>query len=398
MTEPKARGAGSSQRARPTLLVGLTAAVYATSFIRERFLLQAALGSAALDGAVTYYGIAAMLGNLWAVSVSLAWIDGRAVRPVFRGFAFVLALGIALAPLSAVLGGSVALVGLVGAFEYHRQRAAFAGQQSLALGAALVAPFVSMLAWSTLGVDSPARIVAGYGAGLAFQAAAAVVAGRTAAPRRARSDGLGVSLIWPVLFALVTQLNTLIDRLLLVLVGVGWPAASTFAVNIATAIMLIVVGPLSSEAVAGRLRAQPSGRVLVASALCAIVGAAVAPAVLPLLIAGDQVTGGSYEKVRDQTILYILSIPGAGYWLFRARALQTGSHMWRPVAVSALVLLAVHVAIAVPSAVTGLPLGPAVGWVVSAYVGALILWSVDSPNRKQMSSRRQGVRLRFWPF
>lgn len=358
-------------------LIGLAAASYVTSFARERYLLQHALGSTALDGAVVAYGLAALLGNLWAIALSLIWIDGRRNIPiVFKNFGLIGALAIFLYPVSSLVGSALLLAALIGAFEFNRQRAAFVGKQALTLIATVVTPIISVAAWIVFGLDSLSKIIVGYTAGYLLQSGVAWAVGRRARPQDLWSERTThqASGLWPIGFAFVTQLNGISDRWLMVLAGPGWAGAAGFSLSLAAAAMAIVIGPLGSEAVAGRMAVQPTRRLLWISCAMTLLGAATLPTLLPWLVAGGVVDGANYSRVRDLALVYFLSIPGAGYWLFRARALQIGAHMWRPVTMSGVVMFLVHALIAVPAVATGHPLGAAVGWLVSSYVGAALLF------------------------
>jgi hypothetical protein len=359
---------------RGPLLVGLAFLSYATSLWRETFLLHRALGTGLLDRTVAAYAIASLIGNLYAQALGLIWIDGRRIPWIFDRFDLLACAGMLMVPISSSIGFCLILAALVGSFEYSRQRAAFRGRQPSALIAAIVAPSVTIACWSTVGIGSLTRIMAGYVAGYALQSSGAWLSSRHAEPNR---DVLNrhheASIIWPAIFAGVTQINGLLDRMTLALGPAGWAGAAAFSLNVASAAMVLVVGPLSSEAVAGRVRIQPSRRLLIAIVVTTIVGVALTPTVLPILISGGLVHGGSYDKVRDFMVVYLVSIPGAGYWLFRARAMQSGAHNWRRVTLSAGLMLSVHASIAVASLLVGKPLLAAVGWTVSSYVGALML-------------------------
>ncbi|MDQ6948538.1 MAG: hypothetical protein M3256_20335 [Actinomycetota bacterium] len=350
--------------------------MYGTSFIRERYLLQHALGLSALDVGVTAYGIAATFGNLWAVTLSIVWIDGgRRISPSLTRFWLYACAGIVLYPISPIGGSCVALASLVAAFEYNRQRAAFRGRQLTTLAAALAAPAAAIGLWAIFGVDSFAKILAGYILGYLFQSGVATLIGRHG-PRPADTPGSArrpASLLWPVLFAALTQVNGVADRVILVFVGPGWAGAGGFAIGLASAAMLVVVGPLSSEAVAGRLGKQPPRRLVVGICLAGVASAMLMPSVLPLLISGSKVAGDNYDKVRNLSIVYMLSVPGSGYWLYRARALQTGDHMWQYVTMTGVVMLGVHLVVAVPAALTDHVMGVAGGTLLSSYVGAALL-------------------------
>jgi hypothetical protein len=359
-----------------TALVGLAFVSYLTSFFRETFLVQIALGSTALDRAVLAYGMAAFVGNLYAIALGLVWIDGRRIPSICTRFGVFAVSGIVLLPIWPVAGSCVLLASFVAGFEFHRQRSAFVNRQAGALIGAIIAPTVSVICWKISGVASLLPIVIGYSAGFLVQFAVVARLSRAAKPNRpsvGQRANQAVGVIWPLIFAAVSLLNSLVDRLILPFAANGWVGAAAYAQNLATAALLIVVGPLSGEAVAGRIRSQPSSRVLAAAVLGTGIAMCLTPIFLPLLVSSGAVSGNNYRHVEQLVILYLAAVPGGGYWTFRARALQVSSHTWRPAGLVAVAMLLVHVAISGAAMASGHPLGVPAGWVASLYLGAALM-------------------------
>lgn len=362
-----------SRPSRGRLLVALSAASYLTSFLRERFLLQQAFGSLGLDRAVGVYAIASVVGNLYAVGLGLAWIDGRRIPRWATAFAAYAAIGGVAAFLHPTVGGAIVLASLTSAYEYNRQRAVYRARQPIVFIAAVLAPAATIGVWQTHGVGSLPAIIAGYAAGYMVQGGAAWLAARGASPNPLAARTEHVPIAWAAAWAGLTQLNGYLDRLLFLAVGRGWAGAGAFGLGLAQAAMLIVAGPLASEAVAGRARNQPTRRFVAGGLFVTIAGFAAIPVVLPVLVAGGAVHGAGYHQVRDLTLVYAASIPVAGYWSFRARALQTGSHMWRPMAIVVTAMFVVHLVVSVIAALTNHPLWIGAGFVVSSAFGAALV-------------------------
>lgn len=379
----------SGSPGRSVRLVALMVAVYSTSFLRERYLLQEALGGPPLDHAVAAYGVAAMIGNVWAGVLGMAWIDGRVNgKQWYRQLLPVFVVGGVLLPIQPAIGVTIVLAGLVGAFEYNRQRAAFVGRQAVALTAALVAPAVSMGVWALVGFGSITRILAGYAGGFVVQGCVASLSGSGASGGLAQEGRSGRGIGWLIVFGLVTQVNGLVDRVLLLPFGTGWSGAGAFSMNVVAAIILVVVAPLSSEAIAGRVVPEPSRRVVTLVVLGSLVIALCLPTVLPTIVGASVVEGSSYGKLRALLTIYMLAVPAFGYWLFCARVLQRTSLTWRPLAKASVWMLVVHLVVAVPGVAMRQPLAPAIGWTVAAYLGAFGLVSRGVAVRRHLSLLR----------
>src|SRR5665213_2880071 len=124
-----------ASRTKPALmgtksLVILALASYGTSFLRERYLLQAALGSGSLDHAVLAYAIAALIANVYAITIGLVWIDGRHIPKLLMRFELFAVLGLLLILLWPLGGSCLLLASLISGSEFSRQRAAFLHRQS----------------------------------------------------------------------------------------------------------------------------------------------------------------------------------------------------------------------------------------------------------------------------
>lgn len=360
---------------RPSLLPAITLASYLTSFLRERYLIQHALGTQVLDESVAAYGLAAMAGNFYAVVLGLIWLDGRPIPTWARSFPLSGSAGIALIPFMPTLGSCITLASLVAACEYHRQRSAFRNRQAATLLFACVAPGLSIACWSLVGVDTLLKIVGGYCLGYLAQAAGArIQAANASRPRRPASSHHS-NLVWPIIFASSVQLNGLLDRLVLPWLGLGWAAAAAFSFNLATAATLIVAGPLASEAVAGRISTQVTPRTLLLGSAFCLGALLIIPFAMPLLVRGGRATGNSLERVQIFAYIYISALPPTGYFIFRARALQSSSLLWKPIAAIASVTLSVHAGIALVGLWLDQPYMVAIGWSVGAYAGAALIAS-----------------------
>lgn len=351
----------------------LALASYLTSFLRERYLIQQALGLAALDQSVAAYAVASLAGNVYATALGLIWLDGRRIPRWATSFGTVAVVGLALTTISPTVGTCLILASLIAAFDFARQKSALRGRQPAVLLAATIAPAVSIIWWEVVGVDSLLRIVAGYAAGYVLQAGVSWLVARRTTPRE-RSDRAPVSVGFPVAFALLAQANALLDRFLLPFLATGWAGAGAFALNLASAAMLIIVAPLASEAVAGKLPAQPSRLFLVAASFVAVVGALAVPHVVPHLVAGGLVRGVNLQRLETLTSVYLLAMPALGYWNYRSRALQASNVQWRSVTTATGAMFVVHGVISVPAAMFDHPVGVVMGMLISSYVGAALLY------------------------
>src|SRR5204862_2749362 len=102
---------------------------------------------------------------------------------------------------------------------------------------AVFAPVPTIAWWLAAGTSSTGSILAGYGIGIACQAAIAGLAGLGAEREPATER---TTLWWPSLYTLAMLCNAMTDRALLLGAGRAWAAAGTFAYNAADAITLIV--------------------------------------------------------------------------------------------------------------------------------------------------------------
>lgn len=348
----------------------ITLVSYLTSFLRERYLIQEAIGSLVLDRSIAAYGAAALVGNTYAIVLGLLWIDGRPIPSWARSFWLPGVGGLALMPWSPPTGACVALASLVSASEYHRQRSAFRDRQAATLFFACVAPGLTIVYWKTFGVDSGLDILGGYCFGYLAQAGGAWLQAANVSRKSASPPGKQPQIVWPIVFAASVQLNGLLDRIVLPLAGPGWAAAAAFSLNLATAAVLVVVAPLASEAVAGRVSTKVSARTIVLVGSICFVALIAIPSGIPLVVGGGMTTGPSLDKVKAFALIYVAAIPAAGYFIFRARALQSSALMWKPIAAISCVSLLVHGGFAVAGVLLHRPHIVAVGWTAGAYVGA----------------------------
>ncbi len=360
-------------------LVVLAGVSYFTSFLRERYLIQHALGTESLNVAVIAYAVAAIIGNLYAITLGLAWLDGRKIPRWASAFGAVAAVGLVLAAVAPKVGSLLILASLVFGYEYGRQRSAFSGRQHWALLAAVVSPASTLMFWAIFGTATVTTIVGGYAVGYFVQSAATWFAARGSFPNhQARTPD--ISIIWPALWATLTLGTTYLDRILYITFGGSWSGASSFSLNLAQAAVLVIAGPLASEALAGRISNRPSIRFMAVSIVFTLIAMIVTPFLLPNIISGGQVSGSNYRELQDLTLIYMTSIPAAGYWSFRARALQSGSHMWMPMVEVVGIMLAVHILISGVAIALGSPLWVAVGFSLSTWLGAVLV-SGSLPNK-----------------
>jgi hypothetical protein len=274
------------------------------------------------------------------------------------------------------VGLVVVLAGLLGSYEFSRQRAAQRGRQNVALVGAVFAVVPTLLLWTWTGTGTTTTILAGYCAGAALQL---IVAGGAGAGGTRHWDGARANLIWPMLYVAFILGNAFIDRLVLLEVGRGWAAAGAFAYNIADAIVLVIVGLLASEALAGRLSRRYGSRALVALVAATALAVALWPIALAVILHGGIATGGNLAKVRQLGYLYLAGVPGYVYWLFRSRVVQGTAATWRVVALLAGGATAIHFALSVPAGLAGAALLVPVGWLAAVYVASVLAARIQLP-------------------
>jgi hypothetical protein len=144
--------------------------------------------------------------------------------------------------------------------------------------------------------------------------------------------------------------------------------------NVAGAATLVVVGPLASEAVAGRLPSRPPAKFMLAVVVATAAVVATIRLWLPVLVQGGQVEGENLDRLVMLTAIYLASVPGWGYWTYRARAVQSSSRQWKPMAVVVGGMLALHLVLALAALATGAPYGVAVAFLIASYAAAFVLW------------------------
>lgn len=362
---------------RPAALVLLAVGSYGTSFLRERYLYQRALGSRGLDLAVICIGIAFTLGNLIGALLAFSWTAGRVMPRAAKGAALGgVALLVLLAPVLGLVPLTAALVACMALFELGRVKAAHQGRQHRALLGALTAVVPTLGFWMTFGTGSTSRVLGGYLSGYLWQTAVAWHAGRRARPTLAAQRR---SLGWLALYIVALQGQALIDRLLLLTAGHGWAASATLGYNSVDAATLVVAGPLAAEAMAGRLPKEVGRRNVGLLCLAGLGFVTVTPFFFSFAFRGGAVQGEAYRNLVIFAMIYGVALPASVVWLFRSRALQASPTAWRPVSVRASGVVALHLAVSVPLVLVHRPLLVPLGWVAST------VWAAFSISRARCS-------------
>jgi hypothetical protein len=321
-------------------LVLVTGVSYLTTLVRERFLYQHEYGTHALDLVVVLLAVTAIVGNALGILLAFWWSAGRiGVRAVRRG---VLASAGVVAIVSGVSTvGALLLAYLVAAagFTLATQRAAGMGRQFYAVLGAVTAPGPTILVWTIVGVRTTPTILLGYAVGTIWQAAWALLVGWGGSVDRSSSTD---SLLWPVVYIAAVQADGVADVAILLLAGRGWASACGFAYNALTAVVVIFVGPLGAQALAGRFNPDRPARLLIGSAMIAGAYLALAPFVLRYAIHGGAVVGSGYHRVLYLTLLYAPAIPFAIVWQLVTRADHRRAERWRSLAMQGVSLFTVH--------------------------------------------------------
>ncbi|MHB8464787.1 MAG: hypothetical protein ACYDH6_24625 [Acidimicrobiales bacterium] len=390
MTEGPDRVVAAAGRGRhyAKILVALAATSYLTTFARERFIYQRALGHDALDRAIVVLAVGSIIGTASGVVASLAWLAGRAGRPRYARTMAVCGCGAGTLAMVAVppVGLALALVVASGAYEVGRQRAAVRGRQHVAWIGAALAVVPSLAVWSAFGTRDTPQILWGYAAGALFQAAVSCAAGRGAVVRpAARRDSLGL----PAVYVGAVLANAFSDRFLLTFVGVGWTASSAFAYNVADACTIVVAGPLAAEAMAGRLPSTIARRTLLALTGATAAAIAITPVALRTVMAGGSVAGENLHRITILTMTYLAGVPGSIVWLFRSRVDQRRSVAWRRVALIGVGSVAVHLAVSSSAAATSMGYGVPAGWLLATYGAAWVVTRGTRPTDPDGQTRSQ---------
>lgn len=324
-------------------LVVANGASYLTSLLRERFLYQHEYGTHSLDVVVVALAVSAILGNALGVLLSFWWAAGRlAVRSVHLGLVVAAAASALVAVVSVESALLFVYVVASAAFLLATQRAAGMGRQLYALIAAATSPGAAVLIWATIGVRSVTNILLGYAAGAIWQAVGAWLVGRGG---QIAPSGSTSSLLWPLVYIAAVQIDGVADISLLLLAGRGWASAGGFAYNTFGGITVLLIGPLSAQALAGRFHLERPIRILGVSTLVAGAFAALLPFVLRLVIHGGAVVGGGYHRVLVLSLLYAPAVPFAIFWQLMTRSEHRDAERWRALAIQASILFLVHLAL-----------------------------------------------------
>ena len=358
------------------VLVALSSASYATSFLRERFFYQRAYGTHVLDSIELTMSGLAIVSNICGMVLAFMWVTGRLSRRQILVIA-VLSLMVALAsaPVSVLVAICVGIMISSTTFLVAIQRAADVGRQAVALLGAVSAVVPTLAVWEALGTRNPRSVLLGYLAGAAWQAVVAFVVGGGS---RRQVSGDTASLLWPLLYMAALQTDGIVDQILFLQASVGWVGAAALARNVVTAATVIVVAPLSSQALAGRLSLGQRSRLLPISVAMTALTLAGLPLVLPLAIKGGAVHAQGYDRILVLSLLYALSIPFSTYWQVHTRAAHAHTERWRTTSYLALGLLVVHLIVVLPllllKAWQLIPLGT----VVAFGVGTVVLRRISS--------------------
>jgi len=316
---------------------------YLTTLVRERYLYQHEYGTHALDDVVVLLAALAIAGNALGIVASFWWSAGRITERALRLGVLCAAVPVGLVALVS-LEGSLLLVYLVASsvFLVAIQRAASAGRQFYAVLGAVTAPVPTILIWEAVGVRSASHILLGYAAGACWQAAGAWVIGRGGSVDPSTSSA---SLLWPVAYIAAVQADGVADISVLLLAGRGWASACGFAYSAFSGTVVIVVGPLAAQALAGRFHLENPLRLLAGGVLIAAAYVGLVPVVLHLALHGGAVVGPGYRRVLDLTLLYAAALPFAIFWQLMTRAEHRDAERWRSLAFQAVLLFVVHSAL-----------------------------------------------------
>ena len=329
-----------------TFLILLSAMSYLTTFVRERFFYQRAYGTSALDHLELTVSALAVISNVGGMVLAFMWVSGR-LRPRVTSVGVLAGCGIcaATASMSLTVAACVGIALCSTGFLVANQRAADTGRQAFAIVGAVSAVIPTLSVWEVAGTRQSQAVLAGYLAGAAWQAAFAIAAGfRSHRPQAARA----ASLLWPLTYMAALQLDGLVDQLLLLNASPGWLGAAALARNIVTAAAVVLVGPLSSQAMAGRFNLGRGSRLIAIALATTALTLVVLPVVLPLAIKGGAVNGLGYHRMLTLSLLYALAIPFSTYWQVHTRAAHVDATRWRSMAHLALCILAVHLIVIAP--------------------------------------------------
>jgi len=334
-------------RNMPTILVAANSVSYATTFIRERFYYQRELGLATLDHIVIAVSVAAVISNVIGTATSLSWAAGRldsrrlSLGSLFGGMLIVTAIFAHDAGFYWLV-----LIFASSAFIIESQRASQNGRLIYALAAAITAPVPTIFIWSIEGTHSARYVIAGYAAGAVWQALGAMLAGRGATIKRVER---GTESWWlPLLYVGAIQCDAVVDQVLFLRAGPGWAGAGTMAFTISAASVVIFLGPLSSQALAGRIVIGKLRNVFLVGFSIALAFEFTIFVSLSLILRGGHLNGSELSRLRALTMLYGMVIPFSFGWQLLSRIAHRTVHRWQSMSVQSVLIFGIHAIVLVP--------------------------------------------------
>ena len=327
-------------------LVTLSAASYGTSFLRERYFYHRAYGTHVLDKVELTMSGLAVVSNIAGMVLAFMWVTGRFRKgQVWLVIVVSSIVAIILAPLSLLVAECLGIIISYTIFLVAIQRASDVGRQSVALLGALSAVIPTLVVWNITGTRQLPSVLLGYLAGASWQASIALASGIGSSRQPSNHSA---SLLWPLVYMAALQVDGIVDQLLFLRANVGWVGAAALARNVVTAATVTVVGPLSSQALAGRLKLGRTNRLIALSLGMTGITVVGLPIILPIAISGGAVHARGYDRILELSVLYALSIPFSTYWQVHTRAAHAHPELWRSIAYLAVLILAIHVAVVMP--------------------------------------------------
>lgn len=168
-----------SRRAQHGLLSLLVAASYATTLLRDLFLVSQRSNKAATDTAILSMGTGAGVAAVIGIAVLLLRGAGRSTQIPALGAIGLTAIGAVTLWPNATIGLGVASGGLGLLFTVAQSVAAEKGRLAVASMSALLASLVTISVWTVHGTSTVRAIAIGYLAGALFQFCGAAIAGRS---------------------------------------------------------------------------------------------------------------------------------------------------------------------------------------------------------------------------
>jgi hypothetical protein len=333
-------------RNTPAVLIAANGASYITTLIRQRFYYQRGLGTTTLDHIVVAISVAAVISNIAGTAVSLSWVAGR--LPVrLRSASVALASALLLAAVVTRSAVSFLLLLILASYVFliDSQRAAQNGRLIYTMLAAITAPGPTLVLWISFGTHSARNVLAGYAVGAVWQAAGAMLAARGASIKLTATAGSN----WlPLVYVAAIQCDAVIDQLLLLRAGRGWAGAGTMAYSFSAACVVVFLGPLSTQALAGRFKLGGLRSVLLTGCAIGLCFEATALLALPLILRGGSVKGVEYDRLFALTLLYGMVIPVSFAWQLMSRVAHRAPSRWQDMCEQSLVIFGLHAAALVP--------------------------------------------------